>query len=150
MNFNDRFIKGLFAGLVAGIVHDFYDVITNLLKIDEHSYFDWVGIVIIGKEPKTLIEYILTISAKTFLSAILGILFAYLIPKLTSKNLVIKGSIFGATIWFIFFTAVFVFKIEKLMDTNATSALSDAVNSIVYGIILALGYNYLDKKQKLN
>lgn len=149
MNLNDRFIKGLISGVASGIVHDFLDIISNLIKIDKHTYFDWAGIVLYGKEPKTIIEYILTVSSKTFLTALLGILFAYLIPKLTSKNLVIKGGIFGLTFWAIFFTSVYVFKIDKLMDTNAVSALSDGVNSIVFGIVLALVYRYLDNKQKL-
>jgi len=149
LDMSDRFIKGFIAGVVGGFVHDILDIISNLIGIDELTYFGWAGIVIFGSNPNTTLEWVVAIFAKTLFTGILGVIFAYITPKITSKNYPIKGAFFGVTVWAISFSTVLLFKIEKLMTTEADSAASDAVTSIIYGIILALTYNWLDKRQKL-
>lgn len=149
MTLSDRFIRGFIAGIVGGIVLDILDVISNRLKIDELTYFDWAGIAIYGSKPDNLLEWIVAVFGQLLLTGFLGIVFAYFIPHVTSKNIIIKGGIFGLFIWFAFFVIPLLFKINKLIETNADSAASDAVTGFVYGVIVALTLYRLDKRQKI-
>ena len=91
MDWTDRYIRGFIAGIIGGIVLDILDVTSNLLGIDEMTYFDWAGILIIGSEPAKFGEYLISVFTQLFLCGLLGIIFAYMIPKVTSKNYLLKG-----------------------------------------------------------
>lgn len=147
MNFTDRLIRGFTAGLISGIAVDVLDLLSNTLGIDEMTYFDWAGIVIFGSTPNKLSEYMVSVFAQLFLCGILGIIYAYLIPQVTSKNHLLKGWIFGVTTWFVFFLAAFVFKLGPLLKLQEDSAGSDAITGSVFGIVLALTLKWLDRRK---
>lgn len=149
IDFNDRFVRGFAAGIVGGIVQNVFDVISNLMKIDELTFFDWAGIAIYGSKPNNLLEYSVAIFGQFLFAGLLGIIFAYFIPQVTSKNIIIKGVIFGLTTWFVLFIIPLLFKIKELMETHAISSASDAVTALIYGFVVALTLNWLDKRQKI-
>lgn len=148
MLINDRFTRGLIAGITAGIIQDSLDYISYLLDLNQLRYLDWIGIMLFSRKPVTTLETLLALGGELFFSAVLGILFVYLVPLIRSKHILIKSWIYGVGIWFGIYGLMTLFKVRGLASINAMSALSDIVTSSVYGLVLGYTLVWINQKPK--
>lgn len=148
MLINDRFTRGLVAGIVAGIIQDALDYIAYLLDLTQLRYLDWVGVMIFGKTPITLPETLLSLGGELFFSGVLGILFAYLVPQIRSSNILIKAWMYGVSTWFSIYGVMTLFKVKGLEAVDIITASSDVVTSSVYGLVLGYILSSINRKTK--
>lgn len=141
MTINDRLTQGFISGLLAGIILNITDFISYFLNIVEITYLDWAGTILFGYQPESVYEYILSLVAQILFSGILGILFAYIIPFIKSKNIFFKGLLFGLSVWFLIYAAGVVFDIQGLVIMHPDTVFSDIITVSIYGISLAYFFN---------
>ena len=144
----DRFIRGLLAGIIAGIAMDTIDLIGYWLKLDQARYLDFAAVIAFGKTASSWMETILSLIIELMFKGLLGVLFVFLIPKIKSKYLIIKAILFGTTTWFIIYSIIVLSKATKFPKVDAGVALSHLINSSVFGIVLTLTLYWIEKKTK--
>lgn len=146
MFINDRFTRGLIAGIVAGIMQDALDYAAYLLELNQLRYLDWVGVMMFGRTPVTLLETLLALGGELFFSGVLGVLFAYLVPQIGSKNILIKSWMYGVGTWFSIYGIMTLFKVRGLAAVDAITASTDVITSSVYGLILGYMLSRINQK----
>ena len=100
LNLNDRLTRGFIAGVLGGIAMSLTNFISYVLGIAEVLYLDWAAVLIYGYRFSTTGEAVIAQGGQFLFSGIAGIIFAYLIPMVTSVNHLFKGMLFGLTVWF--------------------------------------------------
>ncbi len=146
MDLKDRFTRGFIAGAAAGILQDVIDYVLYLLRIVELRYLDWAAIILFRHEQANgFSETSFALVAELFFSGILGIAFAYLIPRITSRNYFFKGWLYGVTVWFAIYSIMVLFQVRGLHAVDFSTAVADFITSSVYGLALAAVLLWLDK-----
>lgn len=141
----DRFVNGLLTGAIAGIVLNILNLAAYYLHWSSIRYLDWAGILIFGRKPVLLSEEIFAQLVQLAFSAFIGVLFAYLYLKFTSKYYLIKGVFLGLIIWFFIYAAGIALKLPYLSVIPFKTALSNCLGAIVYGLVAAETLRRLDK-----
>lgn len=149
MDLKDRLTRGFLAGVIGGVVAFPWGLISKyILKSADILYNDFAAIHIYGKRPDVLVEMMFAQLAVFGLFGVCGILFVYLIPYVTSRNLVFKGLIWGATIWFTTYAITTLFKVPGLERITMINSISNLIGALIWGGALAIVLNYLDKRAK--
>lgn len=139
-------------GFVAGLIGDAPAVLINrlfvdLLKVATLRYADFAAILILGRKPHSLWEGIFAQLGQILFSALLGVSFAYLIPRLSTRYYYFKGAVFGAGVWFLSNTVTVLFKVPGLTRNSLASALVGYSAAIAYGITLAYAFRRLENRR---
>lgn len=107
---------------------------------------NWGAVAIYGRLPLNIYEVVFAQFAQIMFSGFVGIIFAFLIQKLTSKNYLIKGWIFGVAAWFGLYALSIAIRLPTLETHEFNAVFSHFITSLIYGIVLALVLNRIDKK----
>jgi len=145
MRLDDRFSRGFLGGLIGAIPMNiiswgFYSV--NYSKL---TFNDWAAVMVYGKTAHNLEEIIVAQIAQFLFCGLVGGIFTLIIPFLSSKSLYLKGTVYGASIWFILNGMVLLFKVKKFIPISAPTAIVQSVGSAVWGIFLVLTLIYLER-----
>ena len=128
---------GLLAGLTAGVAMNVVNLTLFYSGIGELRYLDWAAIVIYGTKPVSLAEAVFAQFAQIIFVGILGVLFSYLIRAISSRNLLLRGWLFGAAVWFSLYGIAFLFNVQQTIPVRLDTALNDFVGASVFGLVLA-------------
>lgn len=135
----DRFIRGLLAGIVGGFaalaVNLFFNEVLNFGKL---HFYEISGVMIFGHLPRGLIQSIFAEIGHIGLSAAVGIALAYLLPKIKTDYLWIKGIFAGLAVWFAVYASTVLFKVPVVHKTDLPSALTNFLASIIYGLVTVI------------
>ena len=135
----DRLTNGFFAGIVGGVVMTLINFISHYgLNFAEKRYLDFAAIFIFGHEPTNLTQVIFAQIGHLFFTGLLGIIFAYLIPVVTSKNIFFKGWLYGVAMWFAIYAITVLFEVPVVKEISQTTAISNAIGASLYGITIAV------------
>lgn len=141
----DRFTRGIIASLFGAIIITAPNlVLGHYLGI--MRYLDFASILIYGHKPQSGLEAVFGFVVAYLFLATLGGIFAYVITGITSMNLLLKGGLFGALIWFVSYTITLLFKVPELADIPLKSAFFNLVSGIVWGISMAYALLWLDRR----
>ncbi|MEL7563475.1 MAG: hypothetical protein AAGU27_01110 [Dehalobacterium sp.] len=144
---NDRFIKGVIAGAIAGLVKNAPDLLFhNLFNITEKSFWDYANIITTGRHPQGLIEQLYSFFFEIIFSISVGLIYILLIPYFKTKYNLLRGAIYGGMIWFMIRAWMSAFHIELLMQENRSTMIVNSMLSIMFGIILEWLLQVLSKK----
>ena len=91
----DRITAGFVAGIIGGIGMNIIDWSVNLVYGEKEYLYTWASVVMYGRLPTNTWEIVFSQLAQIFFAGILGVVFCYVLLKLTSNNYLIKGLIFG-------------------------------------------------------
>lgn len=149
MTLNDRFTKGVIAGTIAGLALN-VETLTfyYLLKATTLRWLDWAAILAFGRKPSNPPETIVAFFMQLAFSSFLGVVFAYLIPKISSKNIYFKGPYLGLAVLFFLLSIVHLFKVPGLTNQPFGNITTNIIAVITWGFMVAFGMNFLDKKIK--
>jgi hypothetical protein len=138
----DRFMRGLISGFIAGTLKDIPDFfLADLLKIKHLAFWDYAGEMILNRIPKVFIDHILAFLTEVTFSLGLGIIYALLIiPKFPTRHYLIRGTIYGCACWFTLMSVIKLFHITPLFAWDILTPLLTLLFSGGYGMLLA----YLD------
>lgn len=147
----DRFMNGLVAGTIGGTV----SLITDLFMIDilgfgTLRFSDFASILILGNKPQSFWEYVFGIIGHLGFAAVQGVIFAYLIVEISHRYIIVKGIVFGLSIWFISYTTTFLFKVPQLTNISLYSAIVDYFSSAIYGATLGYSFYKLEGRNTIN
>lgn len=148
MDFRDWLVKGFLAGLVAGLAMNAFSLTSYSLGITELRYLDWAALIIYGQYAQNLIEMIFALFAHIIFVGTLGIIFAYLITRIGSLNLLFKGLVYGAITWFLLYGVSSVFNLKGVIPLRIDTVASDLVGASIYGLVLAYTLGWLEEKAK--
>lgn len=147
MTLDDRFTRGLLAGVLAGIPAIFLGLTARfVLHATTLMYTDFAAILVFGRKAETLAGHLFSGVIVFMFWGFLGIVFAYIISYITSKNLILKGLTWGAAVWFLSYVTTLFFKVPGLLVIPTKTAISQLVGGLIWGGLLALVFNWLDRK----
>lgn len=143
---DDRLTIGFLAGLAGGVMMNVISLTSYYADITGLRYLDWAAIAIYGTRPVNLAEAVFALVVQIFFVGILGVLFAYLIIIITSRNILLRGWLFGVAVWFSLYGITLLFHVQETIPVRLDTALTDFVGASVYGLVLALTLRWLEKK----
>lgn len=147
---NDRFTRGMLAGIIAGILTKFYDLSAYYLHFSSLRWLDVAGTMILGRRPISPGEAVFATLGTWFFHAMLGIIFAFLSRRtLGSHNLLLKGWYYGVSCWFLIFAVLILFKMPGLSFIPLKTSVSNLVGASIWGLLLAWSLQWLDRKSNL-
>ena len=142
----DRVTASFIAGIIAAIAMNIVDWIGYSLGLYGERLLDWAAVAIYGRLAENVYEVVFAQIAQIIFSGFVGIIFAFLLLKLTSENYIIKGWLFGVFAWFGLYAISSAIRLPTLETHEFNAVFSHFITSSIYGIVLALVLNRLDKK----
>ncbi len=148
---NDRFTSGFVAGVVGGFIAYLNNFIfIHFFKFGSLRYSDFSSILIFGHRSASIEEGLLSSLAFLGFSGSLGVIFSYLIPRISERFYWYKALIYGFGIWFCIYAVTSLFKVPSLTDISFPSALTNSISSALYGLITAWAFRRLTKAETLS
>lgn len=143
----DRFARGFIGGLTGGIVKIGWGFFAYyILHFTKLQFADWASVLIYGRKAATTAEFVVATIAYLVFVGLLGIVFAYLITAINSRNYLFKGVMYGIFLGLIFYSLPILFKIPQLMRMELNTVISFWVGDIIWGLTLAQTLRWLDQK----
>ncbi len=132
----DRFERGFMAGVSGGIIMNVWSFTAGYMKFTDLRMVDWAGIMFFGHTPPfTLIESVIAFFLQLGFSGVLGVIFAYLIPMLTSKSLHFKGLVFGSAVWFFIYGITSIFRVPGTVPSSVGTVVSNLISALLFGFV---------------
>lgn len=145
MGLRDRFYRGFICGVIAGMPSFLYNTAAYFLNFATLRWLDFSAILIYGERAKNLFETLFAVASVFFFLGILGIVFCYLLPTISSSHYLFKSWAYGVTLWFMFFGMTTLFKIPTLYFVPLKTAFSNFIASSIWGISLGMALKWFDK-----
>lgn len=133
----DRFTRGFYAGLIAGVLQNILSFLSYALGLTTLRMADWSAVIIFGKSgPFSTGEIMLGLASHILWCGTLGIIFVYLILYVKHQHFTLKGLIFGWSVWFLIYGVTLLYKVEPTLGLPIKTPLSDLIGASVYGLVL--------------
>ncbi len=145
----DRVIAGAISGAVGSTVQILFEFFFKVMGFTDRYVVDMAKVFIMYKTFPGILSTIVGTTAQLFIGAILGIGFAYLIQKTSSKYYFIKGLGYGGIIWVFFGTFGSLFKIPLFTVIPPNAAFLLLIGAFVFGIVTSFTLKYLEEKSNL-
>ena len=147
----DRTIRGLLAGVIAGIVKDSWNLIDYyFLHITEIRFLDWAAILATWSRPRNNLSTVFFLMLQILWDGFLGIIFAHLLISITTRYLILKSILFSLMLWFVFKIIVNLYRVPLLSGIQPQpEAISNVMAVILWGVIMGLVLKKLDKPAKV-
>lgn len=133
----DRFTSGLTAGIAGGIVQVIVDFVLTVLHFGNVRYLDYAAIIIYGNKPAFWFDTLFAQIAYIGFAGFAGILFAYLMVRISSKNYLLKGWLFAISLWFTVFAIGLLFKVPLMEKVPWQNAVSHFISASIFGLVSA-------------
>lgn len=141
----DRISAGFFSGIIAGLAMNIVDWSGYIFNFYDERLLNWASVVTLGRLPNTLGETIFAQIEQIFFTGFLGIPFAYILLKIKSGNLLMKGWIYGILANEAIYAIAILYRIPNLETHTFAATISHAISASIYGLVLAYVLNRLDK-----
>jgi hypothetical protein len=136
---NDRLIRGFIAGVVGGIAMNAWSFFAGAMNLTTLRIVDWMSAMLFAHtQPLTFMEIIVGLFVNLAFTGGLGVVFAYLVPPLTSQYLLFKGLVFSGMIWFIIFSIARLFQVPGTTPLSVMTVISGIVAAVFFGLALPL------------
>lgn len=142
----DRFFRGFIAGIIGGVPSIIFNNLTKYFHFSSVRFSDFFAVFIYGFKTSSLQYVLFSIFGQFIFFGILGSIFAFMLLGISSQGYIIKGWLFGATIWFLTYAVVTLFKLPNFKETLLSTSVSNFIGASIWGIVMALSLAYLDKK----
>jgi len=145
----DRFSRGFVSGIIAGVPTLIFNNVAYYLNLSTLRWLDFGGILILGKKPGNLLETLFSAVGVYFFVGVLGIIFCFLTPRISSKNYLLKTWVYGTSLWFIFYAMLHLFQVPQLIHIPLKTALLDSIGASIWGLSLGLILRWFDNRVKV-
>jgi len=141
----DRFYRGFVAGVVGGLAMNVWSLFSYyILNFSEQRFLDWASMIIYGSLPTSTFQIVYAQIIQLLWVGLLGIIFALLIPAITSRFYLGKGVIYGLMSGFIIYAITTLFRTPNLVIFSTTTVLSNHIGGIIWGLTMAYVLRRLD------
>ncbi len=147
LDLKDRFARGFLAGLIATVSMAGLNLFSYyILGFTERRYYNFAATFIFGRRADALGEHILSQLVQIGHGVAMGIIFAYFIIGIRSKNYLLKGMLWGLTIEFLSFAIVIITRMDNILPVTLNTAISMLITSAIWGAVLARTLYILDER----
>jgi len=134
----DKLTRGFVAGIIGGIAANIWSFFSGAIGFTKLRFVDWASIIIYAHTPPfSFGETLWALLIQLGYTGGLGIIFIYLISKVTTRNLLFKGWLFAEAIWFLTYAITTLFKVDGAIPIALPTAISDFISSAVFGLVQA-------------
>jgi hypothetical protein len=143
----DRTFRGFVAGLIAGVAMNIWNLTDYyFFHISNLRLLDWVAVLASGEKSQSIFQVTTDLIFQIVWDGLLGVVFALLLVKITSRGVIVKSALYGTLLWFIFRAVAILFKVTPLIARQTFSGrFSNLMAAILWGIILGLMLKRFDK-----
>lgn len=143
----DRFTRGFFAGIIAGIVTNAWSLFAGAMGFSNLRTVDLIGVLLYAYSPPFGTgEVAFALLGHLLVCSIIGVGFAYFVPQVTSENIFLKGWTFSVTVWFTIFALTTFFELPGTVPTPLNTILTSFASATIYGLVLAYTLRKLTHK----
>lgn len=139
----DRFVRGYTSGALAGILSHLINFGLVKLHFGALYFIDFAGIFLYGQRRDTLLSDSFSLVGYIFVCALLGAVYAYVLPLLGSDYHLLKGTVFGLTFWLLVYCATLLFKVPYVTQISVNSAINNFIAAASYGVFLDILHTWL-------
>ena len=134
----DRFYYGFLAGVIAGIPMVLFNLFSYyVLHLASIRYLDWMSVLMYGNFPLNEFDSVLAQILHFGFLGVLGILFAYFIPLVTSRHYLFKGWLYSMCVLTFTYSLMVLYKVPRLVIIEPYTVFSNLISSSIFGLILA-------------
>jgi len=144
---DDIFTRGWISGTCGGLLGAIFGILFKYIGFTTLSVTEWSAILIYGRTPPfSLIDqlYAMIILAGTV--GIMGIIFAFLLPFITDKNIYFKGWIIFIIPWWFIFLFTVLAKTKGTMNLPVATAFSNGISISIMAFSAVYIYRLLAPK----
>lgn len=142
----DRFLRGLISGVIGGVVMNIWSMTSYyFFHFSNRRFLDWAAVLIFGHLPSNIYETLLALLTQILWAGFLGILFAYFIPVITSRDYLLKGAFWGFISGFIMYALAILLNMPYFHAVSFDTVLSQMIGGILWGLTLAYTLERLDR-----
>ncbi len=134
----DRFTTGFVSGVLGGIVSFIISFGSFSLGLNTLVWADFMGTFIMDKKPEGFIEMLFFIGVQFAFLGILGAIFAFIIPYISSKYIAFKGAMYGATIWFVLLSLPNLFQDPIIEEIIFKTVVFNLLSAFFWGLALGM------------
>lgn len=146
----DRLTRGFVAGIAGGVVSNAWSMFAGLMGWTTVRQADLIAVLVYAHTPPfERSEITLALICHLMISGVLGIIFAYWVLRVTSRNLLVKGWIFSVVAYFTAEMIPTLFQIPGTIPTPLKTALCDFVGATIFGLVLPSAFQTLTVKVDL-
>lgn len=144
----DRFTRGFVAGGIGGTVVAILSYIAGMIGFTTLRIADWIAIFIYAHTPPFSVgEMVYATLGQLAMAGVMGVLFAFWLPHVSSRNLLFKGWLFSITVWFLIYATTTLFSLQGTVPTPLKTTLSNFVSATVYGLVQAYALRALTPQE---
>jgi len=144
----DRFTRGFLSGGIAGIPTLAFSLIASSLKWTTLRWSNFAAILIYGQKSTNFIKEIFSSLVVFIFCGVLGIICAFIIPKISSSNYLLKSWVYGIAIWFFVFVVTLLYKVPGLLIIPLKTAVSNFIEATIWGLSLGYCLKWFDSRLK--
>lgn len=145
----DRFFKGFFSGVGGGVILNLWGFfVKDLLHFSTRNFVDWTSVVIYGILPTTWYDFLFALICHLFWTGFLGIIFAYLLSRVTPQGYLFKGAFYGFLVGFFIYGVAILLRMPFFTMIPFPTSLGNAIGGILWGVTTAHLLYWLDAKDK--
>lgn len=146
----DRFSRGLVAGLAGGVSMNIWSLISyHVLHIADRRYLDWASVLLFGHLPINITQTVYAQITQLIWSGFLGVVFAYLIPAVTSRGYILKGAVWGFVTGFVLYSIAILIRMPYFAKIETGTSISQFIGGLIWGTILAYTLRLMDSTPKI-
>jgi len=134
----DRVLAGFISGILAAVGADILNWVFYYLNFADRQFLDWAAVIFLGHLATNVLEVVIMQIAQIVWDGLMGIIFIMIIPTIKSHGIVLKGIIYAISLLFIFRATSVLFDLPYLKSLTMGTFLSNALCSIVWGVLIAL------------
>lgn len=140
----DRLTQGFVAGIAGGIASNAWSMFAGLMDMTTIRQADLIALLIYAHIPPFgWGEITFALFSHVLVSGVLGIFFAYWVLYVTSRNLLFKGWVFSATVWFAVYLTTTLFQVPGTIPVPFKTVICDFVGTTIFGLVLPLALRTL-------
>ncbi|KUO53411.1 MAG: hypothetical protein APF76_09220 [Desulfitibacter sp. BRH_c19] len=142
----DRFLRGLIAGIIGGIAMNLWTLIAvGIFNWQIIRFIDWAAVILYGQFATSHAEGFFALVMQILWSGTLGVIFAFLIPHITSSRYLIKGAVFGLLVGFITYAIPTILQMPILKEPSFITVVSNHMGGAIWGLTTAQTLRWLDE-----
>ncbi|MFZ5898355.1 MAG: hypothetical protein ACOYU7_04095 [Bacillota bacterium] len=142
----DRLTRGFIAGLAGGLSINIISFVSYYTNVGELRFLDWAGIMLYGFRSHNFWSQAFAQVVQLLKVGILGVAFAYLLPRTTEPKLPFQRVAFRDNGVDGLERPNAVLQGGQMIPVHPATAVADFIGASVYGLVLAYTLRRLDRR----
>ncbi len=147
MPISDRFTHGWVAGTLGGLMGAIFSFLPYYMGISTLRLSDWSAVLIYGRVPPfSIADVIYSLIVFAGSNGCIGIIFAFLLPLITEKNIYFKGWIIFLVPWWMIYLVTALARTDGTLNLTMLTSLENGISTSIAGLTTVYFYLLLAPK----